>query len=681
MISRERYWWTFTECIYLRRTTTGSSLVVYGVYICTWTLYTELEIKVSYDRSNKFDRYSCPRFLYPYRSPRARATTARQTIMPTLHWIGKEKVQTHHNDVPYRVLKQQYTYGNENNTYGDDAFRVVKNIRAAGDAGASPAVVSANTDNPSLGWVGEVNKIIHGDNLEALKALLPEYENRVDCIYIDPPYNTGNEGWVYNDNVNDPHIRKWLGAVVGKEAEDLTRHDKWLCMMYPRLVLLQKLLSPTGVMFISIDDFEQTNLKEICHELFGVQNVEQYIWCLQDKSESSFVKTAGLTVRKEHEYIIACFNKTDTRFSKYTGQRDFTDSIQSNPDNDPRGPWFSGNISRNGIKTTTGTKYYTITNPAGESFTRNWTLTKEEYEEALNDNRIYFAKNGAGVPRLKIFPTKESQLIQSSLFTDVHTSITGKKELNAIFGDSPFPFPKPTALISRLLQIATHKDALILDSFAGSGTTAHAVLNLNKQDGGHRRFILVEMCDYAETITAERVRRVIDGYGEGSKAVEGTGGSFAFYELGDTIYDPQTSLLNDHADPEQIRRYIWYSETNTPYHSPKDCTDDGAAGDAGALARGRFGTNRMTMPYMGDDASRVVSTHPYLLGRKDGTNYYFYYKRGEETVLDRAFLNTFTPADQAEQYIIYADCCRLSRDFMQAHHITFKQIPRDIKKV
>lgn len=548
--------------------------------------------------------------------------------MPTLHWIGKEKVQKHHNDVPYRVLEKQYTYGKyEDNTCGDDASRVVS----------------------------QDNMIIHGDNLEALKALLPEYQGKVDCIYIDPPYNTGNEGWVYNDNVNDPHIRKWLGAVVGKEAEDLTRHDKWLCMMYPRLVLLQKLLSPNGVMFISIDDFEQTNLKEICHELFGVQNVEQYIWCLQDKSESSFVKTAGLTVRKEHEYIIACFNKADTRFNKYTGQRDFADTIHSNPDNDPRGPWFSGNISRNGIKTTTGTKYYTITNPAGESFTRNWTLTKEEYEEALNDKCIYFAKNGAGVPRLKIFPTKESQLIQSSLFTDVHTSITGKKELNAIFGDSPFPFPKPTTLISRLLQIATHKDALILDSFAGSGTTAHAVLNLNKQDGGHRRFILVEMCDYAETITAERVRRVIDGYGEGSKAVEGTGGSFAFYELGDTIYDPQTGLLNDNADTEQIRRYIWYSETNTPYHSPKVC---------------------------GDDASRVVSMHhPYLLGRKDGTNYYFYYKCGEETVLDRAFLNTFTPADQAEQYIIYADCCRLSREFMQTHHITFKQIPRDIKKV
>lgn len=528
--------------------------------------------------------------------------------MPTLNWIGKDKVQKHPDEVPYRVLNHQYTY-------------------------------------PTDGSNESENKIIHGDNLEALKALLPEYEGKVDCIYIDPPYNTGNEGWVYNDNVNDPHIRKWLNQTVGKEAEDLTRHDKWLCMMYPRLVLLQRLLAPTGVIFISIDDNEQANLMKVCQELFGTPNVEQYIWCLQDKSESSFVKTAGLTVRKEHEYIIACFKSTNTRFKKYIGQRDFANNIHDNPDNDPRGAWFSGNISRNGIKTTTGSKYYTITNPAGESFTRNWTLTQEEFRAALKDNRIYFAKNGSGVPRLKIFAAQEAQLIQSSLFTDVHTSITGKKELINIFGVPTFPFPKPTTLIARICEIAAHKDALILDSFAGSGTTAHAVLNLNKQDGGHRRFILVEMCDYAETITAERVRRVIDGYGEGNKAVEGTGGSFSYYELGETIYNPQSGLLNDNADTEHIRRYIWYSETTAPYPLP------------------------------------TATQHPYLLGQKDNTRYYFYYRRGEETVLDRTFLNTFTLADKAEQYIIYADCCRLSKDFLIAHHIIFKQIPRDIKKV
>ncbi len=533
--------------------------------------------------------------------------------MPTLNWIGKEKVVTHVDHVPYRVLDHKYDYGEP-------------------------------TDSPAAGEDGG-DMIIHGDNLEALKALLPKYENKVDCIYIDPPYNTGNEGWVYNDNVNDPHIRKWLGEVVGKEAEDLTRHDKWLCMMYPRLVLLQKLLSPTGVMFISIDDFEQANLLEICNELFGVPNTEQYIWCLQDKSESSFVKTAGLTVRKEHEYIIACFKNSNTRFNKYIGQRDFAEAIHTNPDNDPRGSWFSGNISRNGIKTTTGSKYYTITNPAGESFTRNWTLTKEEYEEALKDNRIYFARNGAGVPRIKIFPSNESQLIQSSLFTDVHTSITGKKEVTAIFGESTFPFPKPTTLISRLLQIAANKDALILDSFAGSGTTAHAVLNLNKQDGGHRRFILVEMCDYAETITAERVRRVISGYGEGSKAVEGTGGAFSYYELGETLFDPKTDLLNDHADTEHIREYVWYSETHTPYRRPD------------------------------------ATAHPYLLGRHDRTNYYFYYLPAQETCLDWDFLNTLTEQDRAEMYIIYADRCLLSEKEMAQNNIRYKKIPRDIKRV
>ena len=526
--------------------------------------------------------------------------------MPTLTWIGKEKVVNHHLDVPFRVLDRQYTFG----------------------------------DTPDSG-----NKIIHGDNLEALKALLPEYEGKIKCIYIDPPYNTGNEKWVYNDNVNDPHIRKWLGQVVGSEMDDLTRHDKWLCMMYPRLVLLSKLLAEDGVMFISIDDNEQANLKNICQSIFG-NNIEQYIWCLQDKSESSFVKTAGLTVRKEHEYVIACFKKGNIRFKKYEGKREFADSIKDNPDNDPRGPWFSGNISRNGIKSTTGSKYYTIVNPAGESFTRNWTLTKEEYEEALRDNRIYFAKGGAGVPRLKIFPSNTSELIQSSLFTDVHTSITGKNELKSIFGEAPFQFPKPTTLIYRLMQLITDKDSIILDSFAGSGTTAHAVLNLNKQDGGNRKFILVELGDYAENITAERVRRVISGYGEGKNAVEGTGGSFDFYELGDTLFDPKTENLNDNANTEQIRQYVWYSETHAPYIAP------------------------------------TAEHHPYWLGTDQRTNYYFYYIKGEETCLSWDFLRTLTiERDKAEMYIIYADRCVLTESEMQQLNIRFKKIPRDIKRV
>ena len=159
--------------------------------------------------------------------------------MPSLNWIGKDKVLNHHNEVPYRILDKKYEYGDD-------------------DAG---------------------NMIIHGDNLEALKSLLPQYEGKIKCIYIDPPYNTGNEGWVYNDNVNDPRIRKWLGETVGSASDDLTRHDKWLCMMYPRLRLLQKLLSVDGAIFISIDDTEIGNLLQICNEIFGESNhIATFIW-------------------------------------------------------------------------------------------------------------------------------------------------------------------------------------------------------------------------------------------------------------------------------------------------------------------------------------------------------------------------------------------------------------------
>ena len=159
--------------------------------------------------------------------------------MPTLEWIGKEKVVNHHLEVPYRVLERKYSFDENGQTEADN---------------------------------GSENKIIHGDNLEALKSLLPQYEGKVKCIYIDPPYNTGNEGWVYNDNVNDPHIKAWLNKTVGKEGEDLSRHDKWLCMMYPRLKLLQKLLADDGAIFISIDDNEQSNLRLICDEIFGSNN-------------------------------------------------------------------------------------------------------------------------------------------------------------------------------------------------------------------------------------------------------------------------------------------------------------------------------------------------------------------------------------------------------------------------
>ena len=217
--------------------------------------------------------------------------------MPTLEWIGKEKVINHHQDVPFRVLERKYSY-DENGQHDEDN--------------------------------GSENMIIRGDNLEALKALLPKYEGRVKCIYIDPPYNTGNEGWVYNDNVNDPKIKKWLGEVVGKEGEDFSRHDKWLCMMYPRLKLLREFLREDGVIFISIDDNEITNLRKICDEVFGEENfVAQFIW--QSRQNKDNRNITGVSV--DHEYIVC--------YTKQSGQRVFcgterkTDQYR-NPDNDAK---------------------------------------------------------------------------------------------------------------------------------------------------------------------------------------------------------------------------------------------------------------------------------------------------------------------------------------------------------
>lgn len=340
------------------------------------------------------------------------------------------------------------------------------------------------------------NFILEGDNLHCLYLLEKTHTEKIDVIYIDPPYNRGTNDFIYDD--------KYLGE------EDEFRHSKWLSFMSKRLKIAKKLLKNSGCIFISIDDIEYTPLKLLCDEIFGEKFVETYIWCLQDKSECSFVKTSGLTVRKEHEYIIACF-KSKKRFNKYRGLREFNDESFSNPDNDPRGDWFSGNISRNGIKTTTGSKYYEIVTPTGKKYTRNWTLSKEEYKEKLENNEIYFSKNGDGVPRLKIYRNSNIYLIQSSLFTDCHTSITGKNELKKLFaGSSPFDFPKPPSLIKRLIEISSGDDAIILDFFAGSGTTGQAVIELNNTHGGNRQFILCTNNEnnICEKITYKRLQKI-----------------------------------------------------------------------------------------------------------------------------------------------------------------------------
>lgn len=573
--------------------------------------------------------------------------------MPTLDWIGKDKVINHHMDVPYRVLDAQYEYGE-----------------------------------------GDGNMIIHGDNLSALKSLLPQYEGKIRCIYIDPPYNTGNEGWVYNDNVNDPRIRKWLGEVVGSEGEDLSRHDKWLCMMYPRLKLLHKLLAEDGVIFISIDDNELYYLKMICDEIFGsncfVSNIS---W---QRTYSTRNDSKGIPAEVEH--ILVYGKSGDWQPGKLPRTAEM-DSRYSSPDNDPR-PWKAGDASAPGAATHTG-MVYAIQHPITGKLlyppnNRCWTfgqlqmfeimsywaeyelreiddfekrsaicgvdskvpesipaiMLKNDCEDTYKNAQeiydkgtwalLYFTSKGKGGLACKRYLEDVGGKLATNLwlYDEVGHTDEASKQLKAIFdGSAPFDTPKTTRLLERVLQITTDKDSVILDSFAGSGTTAHAVLNMNKQDGGNRKFILIEMMDYADSITAERVKRVIDGYGEGKKAVEGTGGGFTFYELGDTLLDGE--YLNENVPIEKIRSYVYFTETKQAVTDKAD--------------------------------------EPYFLGEYFDTAYYFYYDKNEVTTLDREFLHTVET--KAESYVIYADKCILSDEELEKFHITFKKIPRDITRM
>ena len=521
--------------------------------------------------------------------------------MPTLEWIGKDKVINHHQQVPYRVLEETYTYNAEKSD----------------------------------------NMIIRGDNLEALKALLPKYEGRIKCIYIDPPYNTGNEGWVYNDNVNDPKIRKWLGEVVGKEGEDLSRHDKWLCMMHPRLKLLHRLLSENGSLFISIDDNEQANLRLLCNEIFGERNfVAQIVWQKRTSPDARKRMSNG------HEYILIYAKNLDNidNVLNLIGLEDADAEKYKNPDNDPKGPWVSVDFTAQGFRPN---QMYEITTPGGRTIGppegRCWKNLKDVFDQYYAEGRLWFGSDGNGVPRQKNYLFEKEGKTVWTWWTNEEVGHTQEatQQLATLLGKKVFDYPKPVRLIQRIIQMATNPDSIILDSFAGSGTTAHAVLNINNFDGGNRKFILVEMMDYAESITAERVKRVISGYGSGKQAVEGTGGDFTFYDLGQALLLPDGNL-NEDVDTAKIREYVWYMETKTPL-------------------------------------MEAVSENRYYLGVNNNTGYYFFYEKDRITTLGYEFLATIK--EKTESYLIYADLCTIPDEELKRYNITFKKIPRDIAKL
>ncbi|MEM0544040.1 site-specific DNA-methyltransferase [Flavobacterium sp. j3] len=559
--------------------------------------------------------------------------------MPTLHWIGKDKVINHHMDVPFKVL--EHSYGFDNGTQTDQE-------------------------------TNSGNKIIYGDNLEALKALLPEYEGRIKCIYIDPPYNTGNEGWVYNDNVNDPKIKKWLGQVVGKESEDLSRHDKWLCMMYPRLKLLHKLLSDDGVIFISIDDNEQANLKLICDEIFGSSNLITPIYTQVRFAGKTLVEDADIQKLIEITYVYK--KKSTTKLIKETAKYDF-DKFKyrviekGEPTTitlgDKRVDIFEKDNyeiveeepSLNHLKEIWATGKILDGNSSGRFF-RDYLIGREK-EDGLGTLYKVFGIGEDQFPYRYFTGPKKATATKGKYFQGVPNDVLSNSENKEKF----LPIPnfenyaedfgnirhegsmdfrsgkKPTVLLQKLINYIIPKDtnAIVLDCFAGSGSTAHAVLNLNKLDSGKRKFITIEMMDYAETTTAQRIKNVIKGYG----TTEGTGGSFDFYELGQPMFLGDGNL-NELVGVEKIRQYVYYTETKTPLTASKH------------------------------------KDNKHYLGKHNDTAYYFHYEQDEVTTLDHAFLATMKT--KAEQYVIYADNCLLTKDFMTKHNIIFKKIPRDITR-
>ena len=525
--------------------------------------------------------------------------------MPTLEWIGKSKVINHHQEVPFRVLERKYSF-DENGQHDEDN--------------------------------GSENMIIRGDNLEALKALLPRYEGRIKCIYIDPPYNTGNEGWVYNDNVNDPKIKKWLGEVVGKEGEDLTRHDKWLCMMYPRLKLLQKLLADDGFIFVSIDVFEYSNLKCIMDEVFGISNFRNCIAVRRGikNVQAQFDEVQALSLG--HEYIYLYSKTPQAKLPKLS--KAFEIEKAGKWDTFWRGtdrPTMRYEIF--GSKPDSG--QWRWEQGRANKAIRNYERYFSEYSSSMSIDDYFIEHLMATNEKLDFVRKNENGTIQYYVPPQTGKLLSDNWMDILLSGSyAGFDTEKNVLLLQRIVDWITSENDVVLDSFAGSGTTAHAVLNMNKADGGHRKFILVEMMDYADSITAERVKRVIQGYGEGKNAVEGTGGNFSFYDLGEPLL--VGDCLNEAVALEKIREYIWFMETKQPYAPPG-------------------------------------GGNPYYLGKHNSTGYYFYYEPQRVTVLDYAFLSTIT--EKADGTVIYADRCSISEDKLAKMGVTFKKIPRDISRL
>jgi adenine-specific DNA-methyltransferase len=512
--------------------------------------------------------------------------------LPVLNWVGKESVVNHDKEVPFRLLKPQ-----NSDSVGSDTS----------------------------------NKVIHGDNLEALKALLPEYLGRVKCVYIDPPYNTGNEKWVYNDNVNSPAIQKWLKKVVGSEGEDLCRHDKWLCMMYPRLKLLRELLSDDGVICISCDDKEYHNLRLIMDELFLESNFIGYFIWKKKGGASNTEKVLGiitefiLVYSKDKRLIQFNFRDIDKDF-KHKDENGFYNLVQPLKTN-------KGEYERK-------TMQYGIRNPETSDIIyppqgKRWTIGEKTLLELLDQDLIVFQKDKDG--KFTVYIKEYSAENDSNgaflnLLINKGSLKSAKNELEKLnFDRELFDTPKPTILIRHLLDIISSKNDIILDSFAGSGTTGHAVMDLNKEDGGNRKFILIEMLDeVAKPITLERLKRAKEKYGYKDE--------FTFYELEEPLLTEE-ERISPHCSYEDLATYIFFTQTNA-----------------------KLDMSALKAPFIGTYYER---------------EYFLFYAPNQTSSFTKALLKNLPKSESKK--VIYADRCLVSEDILEKHNITFKQIPYELK--
>lgn len=544
--------------------------------------------------------------------------------MPTLEFKGKPFVYSHHLSVPFRELR----------------IDAAKSLPAAA--------------GPSL----DDNLIIHGDNLEALKALLPRYAGKVDVIYIDPPYNTGNEGWAYNDNVNAPALKEWLGKTV--DAEDMERHDKWLSMMWPRLQLLWELLAEAGSIWISCDDNERDNLKLICDELFGSQSfVDAVIW-----QKNYAPKPTVDQFSADHDYILVYAKGGKEWKPGVLPRTEAQDRAYKNPDNDARGPWKPGDMS---LRNFYSKGNYPVTTPSGRFIKgppagRYWAISEESLKLLDADKRIWWGDKGGNVPSIKQFlsEVRNGRVPQTLWFyAEAGHTQEAKKELFALMSwtsnenEETFATPKPVRLIEKVLTIGGKSNALVLDSFAGSGTTAQAVLALNTSDGGNRRFILVETEDYADTLTAERMRRVIKGVpGANDEALrDGLGGSFTYCDLGDEM-NLERFFAGDGNAPawDRLAEYVAYTATGATLTASEE-GPDGYAGEAAGF--------RLHLIYRPDQA----------------------WMRSNNAMLDMPTAERIATAAAGQPVLVFAAGKFMAQKALTAMGLTFCQLPYSIHRI